>query len=585
MIAEISNQNFGWSVSCDGDWAAVGNPNSFRFNFLTSSIVRTGSVEVYKYNINTDVHDIKTILYRPLNLVEDILLSTEINNTGSTGPLDYLHTEYTGSIPYTADKDLLIDAGQYFTSSEDGYGYSLDIRNTLLAVGNPYYINTFNLVTASLFLSGSEYVDLYDLSILDIDPYAIRIPPVITGTGSVGGFITINVDVPPLQNFTQVLFQAKSISDLDWLNINIVPTSNSGGPVTIPTFYTTSSIVGLSLRVIGVIGTNPYLTSIYSPTSSVSQSFGYSLSLNDEWLAVGSPFESGSRGSVFMFRKQNGNNLSWSFIQTLPLPSDIGVGDNFGSDIGMNKASSSFSWSMVVGNSKHSSSRAYVYEFDGTQWSNTFTLHPDSSSIYPLPFYPVLPIVQDYPNIYDSFGHAVAMYGDSVMVGAPTDRIIQEYTGSSTYSQGSVYFFERCANRDYGYYMARKSYGNDKIMNNNALGFSVSIFNQYAVAGVPKINYASSSICYLRGSLFQENFCNDNDEDDNDEGRLCGQFVLYNKATGSIPDTTDVDWDITNIYQIKKRLLSPYRVYGWDASVSGQFIIIGAPMLISGVRE
>ena len=174
MIAEISNQNFGWSVSCDGDWAAVGNPNSFRFNFLTSSIVRTGSVEVYKYNINTDVHDVKTILYRPLNLVEDILLSTEINNTGSTGPLDYLHTEYTGSIPYTADKDLLIDTGQYFTSSEDGYGYSLDIRNTLLAVGNPYYINTFNLVTTSLFLSGSEYVDLYDLSILDIDPYAYK---------------------------------------------------------------------------------------------------------------------------------------------------------------------------------------------------------------------------------------------------------------------------------------------------------------------------------------------------------------------------------------------------------------------------
>ena len=62
------------------------------------------------------------------------------------------------------------------------------------------------------------------------------------------------------------------------------------------------------------------------------------------------------------------------------------------------------------------------------------------------------------------------MYGNSVMVGAPSDRIIQEYTGSSTYQQGAVYFFERCTNRDYGYYMARKSYGNDKIMDNNELG-------------------------------------------------------------------------------------------------------------------
>jgi hypothetical protein len=142
-----------------------------------------------------------------------------------------------------------------------------------------------------------------------------------------------------------------------------------------------------------------------------------------------------------MFRKYGGNNLSWSFFKTLPLPSDIVVGDNFGFDIGMNKATSSFSWSMVVGSSKQSQSKAYIYEFDGTNWNNTFTLFPDSSSIYPLPFYPTLPIVSNYPNTHDSFGHAVSMYGNTVMVGAPTDRTIQEYESSSFYRQGSVYFF------------------------------------------------------------------------------------------------------------------------------------------------
>ena len=577
MIANVYNQDFGWSVACDGYWAAVGNPNPFRYNPLTGSLVRTGSVEIYKYNINTDVHDVKTTLYRPLTPSELVLLSTEANNVAPTGPDYYLHTEYTGSVPYTADLDLAVDAGQYYSASEDGYGWALDMRNTLLAVGNPYFISRFTFITESLFYTGSGYVDLFDLSTLDIDPYAKRLQPTIIGSSSLNGFITIQTNVPSGQNYTFVLFQTINLSTpgADWANIAISPTSNSGGNVTIYTNYTTLS--GLAMRVIGIIGTNPYLTTIYNPNPVTTSSFGYSVSVNDEWLAVGSPQESGSKGSVFMFRKSGGNNLSWSLFQSLPLPSNIGTGDQFGSDIVLNKASSSFSWSMVVGSLKPSQSRAYVYEFNGTNWNNTFTLFPDSSSIYPLTFYPTLPIISNYQNIYDSFGHAVSMYGNTVMVGAPTDRTIQEYESGSFYRQGSVYFFERCANANYGYYLARKSYGNEKIINNNMLGWSVDVYDQYAVAGVPKVNALSSSICYLRGSLFQQWFC-----DDSVDATLNGQFVLYNKATGSIPDTTDVDWDITNVYQIKKQYLSPYRVYGWDVDVGNQFIMIGSPMLISG---
>ena len=582
MIANIQNQNFGYSVTCDGDWAAVGNPDPFRYNSLTSSIVRTGSVEVYKYNINTDVHDIKKILYRHLTTDEKILLSTEYNNINSgSGPFWYLHTEYTGSVPYTADLDLLVDVGQYYSASEDGYGWSLDMRDTILAVGNPYFRSTFRFNTGSFFYSGSGYVDIFDLSTLDIDPYASRLQPAITGTGSLSGYVNILVSVPAFQNFSFVLFQTKdNTPNADWANIAIGPTSNSGGTLTIQTSYTAVDYALLTaVRVIGVVGTDPYLLTIYNPNSaSVSESFGYSVSLNDEWLAVGSPLESGSKGAVFMFRKIGGNDLSWSFVQSLPVPSDIGAFDNFGADIGMNKATSSFSWSMVVGSNKPSSSKAYVYEFNGTSWINRYTLFPNSSSIYPLPFYPTLPIVSGYPNTHDSFGHAVAMYGNTVMVGAPTDRTVQEYTGSSYYQQGAVYFFDRCiADSSSIFYLARKSYGNEKIMKNNLLGWSVSMHEQYAVAGVPKINFLSSSICYLRGSLFQEHFCEDNIEE-----TLNGQFVLYNKTSGSIPDTTNVDWDITNVYQVKKRFLSPYRVFGFDTSICHDFITIGAPMLISG---
>ena len=568
MIAQVSNQNFGCVVACDGNWAAVGNPNPFHYDPLSSSFTRTGSVEIYKYNINSDIHDKKTTLFRPLTSEEVILLSTE--ETGSNYYI--LHTEYTGSIPYTADLDLQVDTGLYYSASGDGYGQALDLRGTLLAVGYTYYVSRFLFETSSFFYSGSRgYIDLFDVSTLDIDPYAKRTPPTIIGSSSVGGYITIQARVPSGQNYTSIIFQKRTLIS-DWINVAASSTSNSGGDVNILTSDTTSSLSGSEIRVIGVIGIDPYLTTLYNPNPAVTESFGSSISLNDEWLAVGSPLESGSRGSVFMFRKYGGNNLSWSFFQTLPLPSDIVVGDSFGYDIGMNKATSSFSWSMVVGSSKLSQSKAYVYEFDGVNWNNTLTLFPDSSSIYPLPFYPTLPIVSNYQNTHDSFGYAVSMYGNTVMIGAPTDRIIQEYESSSFYRQGAVYFFERC---DGGgkYYLARKSYGNENILNENMLGWSVSVYDKYAVAGVPKTNALSSSVCYLRGSLFQEHFC-DNDSAD----LLNGQFILYNKITGS----TFIDWNITNIYQVKKRFLSPYRVYGWDTDISNQFIIIGSPMLISG---
>ena len=589
MIAQVYNQNFGYSVACDGYWSAVGNPISFRYDPLTASLARTGSVDIYRYNINTDLHDLRYRLYRPLTAVEELILSTEYNNSSTiptTGPVWLLKTEPTGSVPVTADKMLLVDVGNYFTSSEDGYGYTVDMRDTLLAVGCPYFESTFTFTTGSIRVSGSvdsgsSYVDLFDLSALDVDPYAKRAQPVLYSTSSIGGYVYLTVNVIPNQGFSYILFQTLNlvISGSQWQNISLVPVPfNAGGLYQVPTGLQPSQFVNYQARISGVVNTNPYITTIYTPNTALTNSFGYSLSLNDEWLAVGSPHESGSKGAVFMFRKLANNNYSWSFVQTLPTPPDIMPGDNFGSDIGMNKMSSSYSWSMVVGSQKLSQSHAYVYQFDGTKWYNIHTLSPDSSSIYPLTFYPTKPIVVGYPNTQDLFGYSVAMYGESIIVGAPHDRAIQEYSGSSEYHQGAVYFFEKCADQIH-YYVVRKSYGNEKIMKNNQLGWSVDMHNNFAVAGAIKLNALSSSICYLRGSLFQDHFCGDTTEE-----ALNGQFVLYNKTTGSIPTpfTSNTDWDITNIYQVKKRFLSPYRVYGWDTSICHQFITIGAPMLISG---
>jgi len=509
------------------------------------------------------------------------LLSTEDANIAPTGPDYYIHTEYTGSVPITADKDLLVDVGQYYSASEDGYGFAVDIKDPVLAVGCPYFESRFTFDTGSVFFTGSGYVDLYDLSKLNIDPYAIRPSPIIIGSSSVGGFLLFSASVAGNQDFRFVYIQTKnpSIPTDDWQNIIGVDAPILGGIVFLQTSYTATDLIPLDVRAIGVVGIDPYLTTVFNPNTAVTESFGWAVSLNDEWLAVGSPLESGSMGSVFMFRKVAQNNASWSFVQTVILPPDIAPDDGFGSSIEVNKASSSFSWSMIVGSTKTSSSRAYIYEFDGTQWNLNFTLYPDNTTIYPLPFYPTKPIVFNYPNYSDWFGYDVSIYEDSVIVGAPHDRVIQEFESSSYYDEGAVYFFQRCPNRDYGYYMVKKDYGNEKIMKDNMLGWSVGIWGDYAVAGIPKINPLSSSICYLRGSLFQLHFC-----ESSPESSLQGQFILYNKVTSSVfeSDTTNIDWDIVNIYQIKKRYLTPYRNYGWDVDICEQFIIVGSPMLISG---
>jgi hypothetical protein len=286
-----------------------------------------------------------------------------------------------------------------------------------------------------------------------------------------------------------------------------------------------------------------------------------------------------------MYQKMGNNDASWSLFQTIAAPTGILNGDYFGYSLDLNKFTGSYSGSIVIGTSKVSQSRAYVYEYVSGSWSGSFVLYPDNTTIYPLTFYPTNPYfgTSSVPNTQDSFGHSVALYKDTVVVGAPTDRRFYEYSGSYLYSQGAVYFYERCPNRARGYSLVEKSFGGETTLKNNLLGISVSIRGDYAVAGCPKITLNTSSwlslnnLCYLRATLYQEHFC-----DEPIESTLDGQFVLFNKITGSIPDTDEKDWEVTNIYQVKKRLLQPYRDYGYNVDISDNFISVGAPMLISG---
>ena len=568
MIANIHNENFGYSVATEGNWAVVGNPSLLRFNAATSSLIRTGSLEVYRYNIYTDSHDLKSRLYRPVGSSEELLLATE-----PTSSL-ILHTELTGSVPITSNLDLLIDVGSYYTASEDGYGLSLDICNKILVVGNPYFLSTVSIGTSSFSFAGSGSVDLYDLSKLDYDQYAYRSQPQITGYGISSSVLVVGVQVPASQSFGYVLLESSETGSA-YQKINITATTDAGGTLTITTAYSTAS-VNLAFRVSGIVVNTPYILTIDNPNPPTTGSFGYDVSRNDNWLAVSSIYESSSKGVVFMYQKALGTEASWSLYQVINAPADIVAGDHFGLAVDLNKATGSYTGSMVIGSAKPTSSRVYVYEFANNIWTHSFTLYPRYDVSYPLTFYPSIPYFSGTnPNESDSFGFDVAIYGDTVVIGAPTDRYIYEYTGSSLYHQGAAYFFERCCDPSHGYSFIRKSYGNEKTLKDNRFGLAVSVHDNYAIVGSPKWLY-DPSICYIRGSLYQKHYCGVTDNDIN------GQFALYNRITGSIPDTTGYDWDLLNIYQVKKRFLEPHRAYGYSVDICTNFIIVGAPMLISG---
>jgi hypothetical protein len=576
MIANIHNESFGYSVACYDTWAAIGNPSLLRYNPETSSLTYTGSVEIYKYNISTDTHDLRTVIRKHPTVDEQILLAAQSASIDSSASL---HTELTGSIPRTSDMDLLIDVGNYYTSSETCFGVSLDMCGTFLAVGIPYYTTTLTFATTSFTFTGSG-VEIYDLNRLDIDPYAIRSTPSISGFGTSSGFITASIDVPSGQQYSYVLLESQTAfpTGSPWVLLNLVKVTNLGGTVTIRTNY--SSIDGYNFRATGLVGTDPYLTTIPNASTISTGSFGYSVAINDSWLAVGSLMESSSKGVIYMYQKMSGAEPSWSLYQTINPPINIQDGDMFGRSISLNKATGSiYNGELVVGSSGVSGSKVYVYTCDGLSgsfWTHSFTLNPDNTTIYPLTFYPANPIFSTYPNFNDHFGWSVSMYKDTIMVGSPTDREVYEYTGSTLHSQGSVYFFERCLDKSKGYYLARKSYGNENILKHNRLGHSVAVYNNYAIAGSPKTNMYSMSICYLRGTLFQQHYCGA------DESNMVnGQYVLYQQTTGSITDSSNLDWDIVNVYQIKKRLLNPYRQFGYDVDISQQFITIGSPMMFN----
>ena len=303
-------------------------------------------------------------------------------------------------------------------------------------------------------------------------------------------------------------------------------------------------------------------------------SFGMAVSINKDWLAIGSPYYSGSNGIVYLYKNQTvGNNYSWSLFQKIT-PTYAVDQSQFGFSLKLDKSDSPHSYSLIVGCGNPQNTSAYLFEYRNNAWSQSYVFAP-TYDVYPMTFNP-----EYYPQpnnltmeTTNGFGYAVGIYDNAVIVGEPWDRAFYEYSGSTIYQQGSAYIFERCKGFD-GWQLVLKTYGTPTTLYNNRMGWSVDMFSGSAAVGIPKIDVDGMSSCYIGGTLNQLHYCNADLQT-----LLAGQAMLLQKDTGSGV------WGITNVYQRKKKYLSPYRDYGFDVAIADESMVVGAPMYMFDINR
>jgi len=467
----------------------------------------------------------------------------------------------------------------------ENYGYTVATYGDYVVVSNPA-LTRWTLASASVFHTGSVDFFRYNKStdqhdyVTTVYKYPIEIDVILTTepTGSPAAPLDIQTETAINLLIDKDLYTASVDNGfgiaLDMYGKLLVV----GSPYYTQIVTTTSSLIsasGGSIDIFDLAQTefvsttqNSYVTTIEDPDSlDVTSSFGQAVSINYDWLAVGSPYVSSSNGMVYMYRNiSTGSSYSWSLAQKIEASGAI-AGAMFGWSLKLNKEPGAMSHSMVVGCGNLSSNEAYYFEYVSGSWAQTYVFAP-TVDIHPLTFgnyTPYLPTM----NSDSGYGYAVSTYGDAVIIGAHQDRMVYEFSGSTQYEQGAVYVYEKCSNVPYTVFnLVLKTYGSSSILKNNRLGYSVDIFERNAVAGSPKINTMNS--CYIGGTLEQFHQC-----ESDLENTLHGQSVLLQKNTSSF------EWDITNVYQRKKKYLMPYRKYGYDVAIADRSMVVGAPMLLS----
>jgi hypothetical protein len=304
-------------------------------------------------------------------------------------------------------------------------------------------------------------------------------------------------------------------------------------------------------------------------TSSSNIQFGKSVSISNNYLAVGAPGYNNGRGCVYVFK--NVNN-SYNLVQKL---SSSVVSDPYQSSFGFSVCIDKYAEDkLVVGCNQVSASKVFLFTSGSGGWRISQRFQNITGSEYlklegfEFDLYPSGSLSAAQKN--NRFGYSVSLHKNVLAIGSPNDLLYYEYSGSNVLRQrGATYIYENglCPTGSNQYLFIKKIYGDEITFKDNMMGYSVSTHNNKVLIGSPKPYFPFSSL-YISSSIkYYDKFY---DVNDYGESSYCGQCLYYNVSNSIVTQIT------TDPIAKRKEYNKPFSAFGYSVALSDPNLVVGS---------
>ena len=389
----VPGDNFGSAVAINGDWLAVSAPNA------TYSGI-TGNGRVYLYQRNQGGADawglMQNINYAgstndqfgyALTLDGDVLIASALNAGRAV--------VYSRSIFDWTQRNIIT-----VTSTADNFGYALALVGDTLAIGAPLADVGNNTDAGATYIYTRSFV-------FSADEWT----PVITLTASDGAMndhfgsaLSVSGD-RVLVGAPQAAISGRSQQGAAYLF-----TRNQGG----------ANAWGQVKKIISTDG-------------AASDTFGNSLALDDDRALIGADSFSSGRGKAYTFERNEGGVDNWGQRRIITLTGGLDAAPAFGHAVALNRDTvliTANNQDTLVANDNRGA--AYVYALRGDTWL------------------PQTPITPTGLTTDENFGGRAALSGDTLVVGAPN---------RNGFTNSAVYIFQRNQNGAEGWGLVKRLAG------------------------------------------------------------------------------------------------------------------------------
>lgn len=351
----------------------------------------------------------------------DLMITVQAESL--TAPLSISALVYTEQTILSAS-----DAAQ-----SDGFGYNVSFDYDTLVVGAPF------ADPGGAPNEGSAYVFTRNQGGADTWGQVVKLVPSLGAAGDQFG---------------------RSVAvDGDWIAV--------GAPFDSIGIGTNSGTVYLYYRNQGGADAWGEVTRIYPADFASNDYFGFSLALDGDILAVGAYQDDDAagadQGGAYMFYRNQGGANAWGLVTKI-YAADAAAGDQFGFSLDFNNDHLLVGSPLADGAAGADQGAAYLFgrnQGGADAWGQAVKFIPTA------------------PGAEDRFGHAVSLFGDTVVVGAPFKD------GSAGANQGAAYVFRYHQGLQNSWEQLAELTGS-LVSLNDEFGSAVSVSQDIIVVGAPK---------------------------------------------------------------------------------------------------